>query len=210
VNYWDTAAQDFDSLYEPGHRVRFLLNRWFRRGLFQRAEITAKLIRDMGSPTVMDVGCGSGRNIPTFFQAGARHVTGIDSSTGMLELAAKLVKQTNNADKTELLNADFLGTKLDLHADIVVAMGVFDYLHEEALPFLTRMVEYADKAVAFTAPGHSLIREPLRARRYKRKGVSVHFFGRKELEDLCSNAGLPRFEAKWISSSGYFVTAWKK
>jgi SAM-dependent methyltransferase len=204
------AAQDFDRLYEPEHRVRFLLNRWLRRGLFQRAELTSKLIQDMGAPTVLDVGCGSGRNIAIFLKAGASHVTGIDNSAGMLQLAANLLKQTNNVQRAELVNADFLGTQMDLRADLVVALGVFDYLHENALPFLRRMVEYSERAIAFTAPGRSVIRQPLRAMRYKRKGISVHFYARKELEDLCANSGLSRFTINWISSSGYFVTAWKK
>ncbi len=210
MNYWDMAAQDFDSLYEPQHRVRFFVNRWLRRGLFQRAEITSKLIQDMGSPTVLDVGCGSGRNFATFIKAGASQVTGIDSSNRMLQLAADLLNQTNNAQRVRLLNADFLGTRLDLHADLVVALGVFDYLHEDAQRFLSRMVDYSGKAIAFTAPGHSLIREPLRAMRYKRKGLSVHFYSREELARLCADSGLSRFTAEWISSSGYFVTGWKK
>lgn len=210
MNYWDAAAQDFDSLYEPGHRVRFLLNRWLRRGLFQRAEITSKLIRDMGSPAVLDIGCGSGRNIPIFLKAGASRVIGIDSSAGMLQLAANLLKQTNNVQRAELLNADFLGTQTNLFADLVVALGVFDYLHQDALPFLRRMVECSGSAIAFTAPGRSLLRMPLRILRYKHKGIAIHHYRRKELEYLCANSGLSRFTIKWISSSGYFITAWKK
>ena len=210
MNYWDVAAQDFDSLYEPSHHIRFALNRWLRRGLFQRVELACEAIREMGAPTVLDVGCGSGRNIPMFLNAGASHVTGIDSSVEMLRLAAEHLKRTNSSAKTDLVTADFLRMQTPPRADLAAALGVFDYLHEDAPEFLRKMAECARGRIVFTAPGRSFVRAPLRALRYKRKGVRVHFYRRKELQDLCKNAGLSRFTVTRISSSGYFVTGWKE
>jgi SAM-dependent methyltransferase len=208
VNYWDKAARGFDSLYARENRLKFVLNRMVRRGLFQRVDLTCDVIRNLGSSTVLDVGCGSGRNIPAFLKAGASHVTGIDSSTEMLRLAVGLLQRTDSSSKTDLIPADFLQTTIP-PTDIVVALGVFDYLHDDALPFLQKMGKCARSVAVFSAPSRSLVRMPLRAMRYRHKGISVHFYGHNELRALCERAGFPRFSVDRISSSGYFVTCWR-
>ena len=208
MNYWDKTAADFDSLYDPKQRVAYAINRILRRGLFQRTEITCNITCQLGSPTVLDVGCGSGRNIVSFLQAGAREVTGIDSAPGMLQIARQVT--SGFEDRVELIQGDFLAKELAGPYDLVVALGVFDYLYQEAPQFLAKMQRLAARAVVFSAPGRALLRMPVRAWRYRHKGVAVHFYRYQELADICKQARFRFFSINRVRSSGYVVVGWKE
>ena len=208
MNHWNKVAVEFDRLYQQDSRVRFAVNRLLRRGLFERTEETCKVIREFPSPTVLDVGCGSGRNIVDYYRSGASHVTGIDSASRMLELARDLLASTGVLEKTELLLADFVTARFDRHYDFVVALGVFDYLHDELPDFLTKMGQLATRGVVWSAPARSLVRMPFRWLRYRRHGIRVHFYGRREVEALCQAAGFRRFAVKRLHSSGFLVIGW--
>ena len=208
MTYWDQVARDFDSLYDPDRRVAYLLNQFFRRGLFQRTEIACEVIRQVGAPSILDVGCGSGRNISSFLESGAREVTGIDSAHEMLELARQISLPWR--DRVRFLEADFLSASIEESFDVVVALGVFDYLHEEAATFLRKMRRLASRAVVLSLPGRSLLRMPLRAWRYRRSGVNVHFYPFNEIADLCQQAGFASFAIRRVHSSGYVVVGWIK
>jgi 2-polyprenyl-3-methyl-5-hydroxy-6-metoxy-1,4-benzoquinol methylase len=209
VNYWDGHATEFDSLYDSRHRVKYALNQVLRRGLYQRTEITCALLRQLGQPSVLDVGCGSGRNIVSFLEAGASSVTGVDSSAEMLKLAASHVGSAGLGAKLKLVQADFLKLKPETHYDVVVALGVFDYLQAEAPDFLRKMRHMARRAVVFSAPGPSLLRAPLRAFRYRFiKGIGVHFYSRGDLKELCGTTGFHSFELRRARSSGHVVIGW--
>lgn len=208
MTYWDNVAQDFDRLYDPGRRTAYLLNQILRRGLFQRAEISCDVIRELGSPSLLDVGCGSGRNIVSFLHAGARKVTGIDNAAEMLKIARRTTAGFGN--RAEFIQGDFLTANVAGPYDLVVALGVFDYLQEEALAFLIKMRQLANRAVVFSAPGRSLLRMPLRAWRCRRSGIAVHFYRRGELSEMCRRAGLSRCSIRPVRSSGYVVTGWNE
>jgi 2-polyprenyl-3-methyl-5-hydroxy-6-metoxy-1,4-benzoquinol methylase len=209
VNYWDGHATEFDSLYDSRRRVKYALNQVLRRGLYQRTEITCALLRQLGQPSVLDVGCGSGRNITSFFEAGASGVTGVDSSREMLKLAESHVTSAGFSERLRLVCDNFLKVKENTQYDVVVALGVFDYLHAEAPEFLRKMRRLARRAVVFSAPGPSLLRAPLRAFRYRFiKGIGVHFYSRKDLNDLCSLVGFQSYELRKARSSGHVVIAW--
>jgi len=207
MNFWNTTAREFDSLYDTGGRTH-LFNVVFRQGLFQRTEQTCDVVRRLGSPSVLDVGCGSGRSMPPLLAAGASHIAGIDSAENMLDLADGLLKSAGLRDRVEFILSDFLTAAIDTKFDLVVALGVFDYLHEELPQFLIKMRECAKTGVVFSAPGRSLLRMPLRAWRYKRHGVRVHFYRRADLEALCRAAGFQNFSIARLRSSGFLVTAW--
>ena len=75
-NYFERTADNFDALYENRHDWQYYFNRVLRKGLFQRVEKTLQASRDLQDFTVLDVGCGSGRNSVLFLEAGARRVVG--------------------------------------------------------------------------------------------------------------------------------------
>src|SRR5260370_25594177 len=142
VNYWDGHASDYDSLYDSRRRVKYALNHILRRGLYQRTEITCALLRQLGQPSVLDVGCGSGRNITSFFEAGASGVTGVDSSREMLKLAESHVTSARLSERLRLVCDNFLKVKEDTQYDVVVAPGRSGYCAAgapERLPRIRRL-----------------------------------------------------------------------
>src|SRR5438270_5035456 len=76
-------AQQFDDLYEDERPLARLL----RPGLLRRRQLAVDTVHSVGSPRVLDVGCGSGRIAELVLEAGASHYVGVDFAEEMLALA---------------------------------------------------------------------------------------------------------------------------
>src|SRR5215472_14842526 len=117
--YFQTRAEQFHALYGEESRWRYWLNRLARKGLFQRVEITLNELRPLGPCTVLDVGCGSGRNSVIFVKTGARKVTGIDFASKMITLAREFSRQQGTLDRSEFIEGDFLQMQIPGRYDAV-------------------------------------------------------------------------------------------
>src|SRR5436305_1162270 len=117
-----TKAQEFDDLYEDER----LLVRLLRPGLFRRRELAVETVRSRSTPSVLDVGCGSGRIGEFVLEAGAASYLGIDFSEPMIELARQRLARFE--DPVELVCGEFLEVPIDGRFDVVLALGLFDYL----------------------------------------------------------------------------------
>lgn len=201
--YFQKWADEFDALYDQT-RWWYRLDRVLRRGLYERVELTLREMRDLGNFSVLDVGCGSGRNAVLFAGAGARRVVGIDFSTRMIELAKALSRARGVDSRCEFIQADFLEYPAPERFDVVVALGVFDYLAEPR-GFLERMMQRASRKVIASFPRASLIRAPLRKLRYGLRNCPVYFTTEEKLAELCRNAGLRRFRLVPYASSGLLL-----
>ena len=207
-SYFERTADDFDALYEDHHSWRYRFNRVFRQGLFERIERTKETLEDMENSTVLDVGCGSGRNSALFADLGARRVVGIDFSGPMLELAREYARAAGVAEQCEFIQADFLDYPFTETFDVVVALGVFDYV-ADPVRALKRMTELANDKVVASFPGVSPLRAPLRKLRYALRGCPVYFYTGTRLRQICHEAGLAKFRIDKLASSGYMLTGKK-
>jgi ubiquinone/menaquinone biosynthesis C-methylase UbiE len=207
-SYFERTADDFDALYEHRRNWSYNFNRVFRKGLFQRIEKTKETLEGMQDFTVLDVGCGSGRNSAMFANLGARRVVGIDFSAPMLELAREYARAAGVVEQCEFIQADFLDYPFQETFDVVVALGVFDYIADPvfALKTMTRLAN--DKVVA-SFPGVSPIRAPLRKLRYALRGCPVYFYTSTRLRQICHEAGLAQFRIDKFASSGYMLVGKK-
>src|SRR5271163_1800087 len=133
-NRFRAKAQAFDDLYEDERA----LTRWLRPGLFRRRRLAADTVAERQEPRVLDVGCGSGRIGEFVLAAGAGRYVGIDFSEPMVELARSRLARF--ADSAELEVEDFLQAPLEGPFDVVLALGLFDYLPEPHR-FTRRMFE---------------------------------------------------------------------
>src|SRR5947209_18109766 len=84
-NRFRTKAREFDDLYEDER----LLVRLLRPGLFRRRELAVETVRAYSAPSVLDVGCGSGRIGEFVLEADAGAYLGIDFSEPMIEMATR-------------------------------------------------------------------------------------------------------------------------
>ena len=204
ARYFDRTASAFDALYEEDTGAMSWFNHLFRRGLYERVQQTVLALDGLEAPSVLDVGCGSGRNSVVFVKSGARRVVGIDFADEMLKLAREKALQHAVEDRCEFRKGDFQTCQLTEAFDASVALGVFDYIAQPA-PFLARMLSLSTRRVVASFPGMALVRAPLRKLRYALRGCPVYFYSRRSIGTLCREAGLTDYRLVRLSSSGYLL-----
>jgi SAM-dependent methyltransferase len=204
--YFERTAFSFDSLYKEEDRFWYYVNRVFRRALYDRVRLTVDEMTELSDFTVLDVGCGSGRNSVIFLGAGARHVVGIDFAESMLGLARQYSAANGVASKCDFVLGDVVTYPFAQKFDITVALGVFDYIREPAA-LLRRMASLARHKVIAAFPTYTLIRGTQRKVRYWVKGCPVYFHSQKRLRAACHEAGLEDYRLVPCGGAGYLLVA---
>ncbi len=196
-------ARQFDDLYEDERP----LARRLRPGLFRRRALATETVASYAAPRVLDVGCGSGRIGEFALLAGAASYVGIDFSEPMIELARARLERFG--ERAQLVSADFLSAPLDGGFEVVLALGLFDYLpnpHE----FVRRMHELCASGgcVVASFPRWSPLKGPLRKVRYEWLGDCPIFnYTRRELDLMFGAGGFAPLEVRSPGRSGFLVRA---
>jgi 2-polyprenyl-3-methyl-5-hydroxy-6-metoxy-1,4-benzoquinol methylase len=196
-------AQQFDDLYEDER----LLVRLLRPGLFRRRQLAVETVRSYTKPAVLDVGCGSGRIGELVLEAGAARYLGIDFSEPMIELARARLARFD--ERATLTCEDFLGAEIGGSFDVVLALGLFDYLPQPQT-FAARMFEVCSPGgcVVGSFPAWSAVKGPIRKMRYEWIGDCPIFnYTRTGLERLFADAGFGRLELMSPGRSGFLLRA---
>src|SRR5947209_4785297 len=196
-------ARQFDDLYEDERPLVRLL----RPGLFRRRQLAVDTVRSYESPAVLDVGCGSGRIGEFVLEAGAARYVGIDFSEPMIELARGRLERFG--ERVELITDDFMDTSIEGAFDVVLALGLFDYL-PDAQRFARRMFELctAGGSMVGSFPAWSPVKGPVRKVRYEWIGDCPIFnYSADQLRAMLSTAGFGRVELLAPGRSGYLVRA---
>jgi 2-polyprenyl-3-methyl-5-hydroxy-6-metoxy-1,4-benzoquinol methylase len=204
-NRFRDKAQAFDDLYEDERPLVRLL----RPGLFRRRSLAVETVRSYPAARVLDVGCGSGRIGEFVLQAGTSRYVGIDFAEEMIELARTRLERSS--ERTELILEDFLEASIEGSFEVVLALGLFDYLPEPH--------RYCRKMFSLCAPGGcvvgsfptwSLVKGPVRKVRYEWIGDCPIFnYSRRELELMFGSAGFDPIEIVSPGRSGHLVRAFR-
>jgi SAM-dependent methyltransferase len=158
--HFRAKARSFDRLYDEEGR----LQRFLRPALAGRADLAVSVVRSLTGPSVLDVGCGSGRVGERVLEAGAGRYVGIDFSSPMLDLARERLARFGS--KAELVEGDFLTEPVDGPFDVVLALGLFDYTPEPER-FAARMAELSSGVVVASFPRWTWVKGPIRRLRYE-------------------------------------------
>ncbi|HEX4106769.1 MAG TPA: class I SAM-dependent methyltransferase [Solirubrobacteraceae bacterium] len=196
-------AEAFDDLYEDERP----LARRLRPGLVRRRRLATATIAERSSPSVLDVGCGSGRIGEFALQAGAGRYVGVDFSEPMIEMARARLERFS--DRTELITDDFLTAPLLGPFEVVLAVGLFDYLPEPHR-FARRMHDLCAPGgvVVGSFPTWSWLKGPVRKVRYEWIGDCPIFnYSRRELQMLFGACGFEPVEILHPGRSGFLVRA---
>jgi SAM-dependent methyltransferase len=196
-------ARQFDDLYEDERALVRLL----RPGLRRRRRLAVETVRGYGSPRVLDVGCGSGRIGELVLDAGASYYVGVDFSEPMIELSRERLGRFG--DRVELITADFSEAPLDGAFDVVLALGLFDYLPNPDA-FTRRMFELCARggSVVGSFPAWSPVKGPVRKVRYEWIGDCPMFnYTRDGLARMFSAEGFDPVEILAPGRSGFLVRA---
>jgi SAM-dependent methyltransferase len=202
---FEERAQQFDDLYED---ERWLV-RTLRPGLFRRRQLSVDTVRAYTDPRVLDVGCGSGRIGEFVLEAGAAHYVGVDFSAPMIDLSRARLQRFGS--QTKLIVDDFLTAPLDGPFEVILAVGLFDYLPEPHR-FSRRMFELTAPGgcVVGSFPTWSWLKGPVRKVRYEWIGNCPIFnYSRRELELMFGASGFDRVEISSPGHSGYLVRAYR-
>jgi len=202
--YFERRAHQFDALYAEERRWQYFLNRLLRRPLYERVHYTVEAFHGLRDFTVLDVGCGSGRNSVVFAKSGARRVVGIDFTPKMIALADRCARRHDVESRCEFILGDVMDYPFTEKFDAVVALGVHDYVRDP-VPLLRRMKELSTERVVASFPGWSAVRAPLRKARYWLRDCPVYFSTRDRLETLCDEAGLEDRELRPLSGRAGWV-----
>ena len=202
---FEDKAQQFDDLYED---ERWLV-RTLRPGLFRRRKLAVDTVAAYAAPRVLDVGCGSGRIGEFVLEAGASHYVGVDFSAPMIDLARTRLQRFN--DRTDLIVDDFLNAQLEGPFEVILAVGLFDYLPEPHR-FSRRMFDLTAPGgcVVGSFPTWSWLKGPVRKVRYEWIGNCPIFnYSRRELELMFGASGFTPVEVASPGRSGYLVRAYR-
>jgi SAM-dependent methyltransferase len=202
---FEDKAQQFDDLYED---ERWLV-RTLRPGLFRRRKLAVDTVAAYDAPRVLDVGCGSGRIGEFALEAGASHYVGVDFSAPMIDLARARLQRFN--DRCELIVDDFVSAPLEGPFEVILAVGLFDYLPEPHR-FSRRMFDLTAPGgcVVGSFPTWSWLKGPVRKVRYEWIGDCPIFnYSRRELELMFGGSGFERVEIASPGHSGYLVRAYR-
>ena len=198
-DYWDRHADIFSEYYKNPS----WFDRAFRQSIYLRAAVAFDVCRSLESPSVLDIGSGPGVNsVALAKKAGARRVTGIDFASNMIELAQAYADAEGISDKCEFITGDFMTHPFaPAGFDLVIALGVFDYIGESEA-FFKKVRTVARKAVVASWPENGL-RMALRRMRYS---CPVHHYTEKRVRELHRSAGIENVElikapGGWISKA---------
>jgi 2-polyprenyl-3-methyl-5-hydroxy-6-metoxy-1,4-benzoquinol methylase len=199
--FFDRRATTFDSIYLNERLHTRTFNLLLRKAIYTRYEIAMRESGDVTGKSVLDVGCGSGRYCIEYAKRGAQPVVGVDLAPGMLDIARALAAQEGVVDRCRFVEVDFMSFQPPQSFDVVLAMGVFDYI-TDAVPFLERMVSVSCGLVLASFPGKNRMRMHLRSPRYRIQNCPLHFYTESELHKLSTAAGLKSYSLQFIPHSG--------
>jgi len=171
--YWTENNQWFDDLYTK----TTWFDRQFRRDVYGRWALAQEVCARLKHPRVLDVGCGSGHVALSLVEkCGAEHVTGVDFSESMLDLAGKTFRARGRERQLTLVKGDVMNGALPANRfDLVLGLGLFDYV-KDARALFSRMLELSSGVVVASFPAPAFPRSALRKFRYGLRGCPVYFY----------------------------------
>ncbi|HEU0100175.1 MAG TPA: class I SAM-dependent methyltransferase [Allosphingosinicella sp.] len=197
TDYFDATAGGLARLYDADGLFSRTIDRAARGALFEYRRLLLEECGDVSGLSVLDVGCGPGLYLEALAARGAS-VTGIDISPAMLALARQRLDKAGLA--ATLVEGDAQAMALGRH-DIVLAVGLFDYVDAPAEMMRTLAAAARSKVIA-TFPRPSPLWTRVRSWRYSRHGIALKFYGVEEVAALADAAGLARRRVELVDRSG--------
>ena len=202
-SYWDGYAQKFDAIYSHRKsRLGNILDKIFRRDMYQRFAFSMRESEPVASRTFLDVGCGTGWYSLELAKRGARKVVGIDLSARMLKIARERLEEK---DVVDFLEADFMEYEPGVAFNVVIAIGLMDYL-EDPFPALKKMRAWTKDKCILSLPRAGTARTMVRKARLKLKGCPVYFYSPEKVDRLLKETGFKDYKMEIIGQL-YCVSA---
>lgn len=205
--YWDSTVDDLDSIYSHGKGgFSNWIDATFRWDMYARYEYTLQHSEPIAGRAFLDVGCGTGRYALEYARRGAARVVGIDVAPRMVELCRARTRQEQLESRCSFLQSDLLQYAAQDKFDVVIGIGLFDYIRD-ALPVMTKMREVVTDRAIMSLPRLWTWRAPVRRVRLALKGCPVYFYSQEQINRLLKQAGFKSYECEQVGQL-YCVTAY--
>ena len=207
-DYWKTQVDRLNAIYS-GEKPRFArwLDHVFRKDMFQRFDYVMENAAPFEGMVFFDLGCGTGEYVLELARRKCRLAVGVDIADRMIDICRKRAKEEKFEDRIELCVSDIMDFNPPQPADVVLAVGVFDYTKEPEV-ILARMKELCLNRAIMSFPRFWTWRALLRKVRLSLRGCSVYFYTRRKVERLLKEAGFKEFKIDKIGKL-FCLTAWK-
>ena len=187
--YFDSIPDQWDAIYAHEHWLRYLINRVFRADIFERYNFTFAQCGDVKDTTILDIGCGSGRVSIECAKRGARRVVGIDFAPAMIDYSHYMAEHFNVGRLCEFICNDFVSYPFDEQFDIIVALGVFDYVKHPDI-FFRKIALLNPRIFIASFPKFTSIWGLQRHIHYHWiRHCPIYNYTRDQLDRLCRDAG---------------------
>ncbi|MBL7191973.1 methyltransferase domain-containing protein [bacterium] len=187
--HFDKKAQDFDDIY-TGQKSSFgrYLDKILRWDMEKRFNRTIEECGDITGKTILDVGCGSGRFMLALHKKNPKLITGLDFAPKMLEIAEKLLKKDLPDTPTKLIEGEYGGIEFKEPFDIIIAIGLFDYI-DDAPAMLKKMRKDTKEKIIASFPVKGTFRAFIRKIRLGLYKCPVYYFSEEDVKKLFTEAG---------------------
>ena len=203
--FFDQRARTFHRIYEKTPFVERTFNRLMRRAIYARTQVLVDEVQRLPSPTLLDVGSGTGVNTFAALEAGASRAVGVDLAKTMVEMARQGASEHGIADKCQFDEGDFMTAGEEQRFDVVAALGVFDYVRDAEV-FFRKMCRVANRTVVASFPGRGF-RGQIRRVRYERQGCPLFLFDEEEVKSWAQAEGFKDISYPFRGSSGFVLAA---
>ncbi|MDC0350842.1 class I SAM-dependent methyltransferase [Candidatus Pelagibacter sp.] len=206
--FFDGYAHDFSSIYKEDTKKRSsfdkLMDKWFRKGIRDRFNITVNETKKDTINSILDIGCGPGHFVVKFLEQGKK-VTALDIAPSMIEITKKRVQSMGKEDEVKFILEDYLEYKPTEKFDAVCVMGFFDYV-EDPVIVLKKLINDVNKEIYISIPDNKGLLAWQRKIRYNQRNCPLFLYSRKFLEDSLKKAGCFEISEIVEIDRGYFVT----
>jgi SAM-dependent methyltransferase len=187
--YFDRVPDEWDALYAHEDRKRYLVNRTLRKGLYERYRFTFDRLGQLDGQRVLDIGCGTGRYSIECAQRGAKQVVGVDFAPHMVEFSRTMAERLGVADRCEFVCDDFIDHDFAGGFDVVLALGLFDYVADPEALF-DKIGTLEPRVFVASFPKFTPVWGTQRwFRYYWIKKCPVYNYSRDQVAALCRRAG---------------------
>jgi SAM-dependent methyltransferase len=206
--FFDGYAHDFSSIYKEDTRKRSsfdkLMDKWFRKGIKDRFDITINESKKDSIKSILDIGCGPGHFVVKFLEQGKK-ITALDIAPSMIEIAKKRVQSMGKESEVIFILENYLEYRPTEKFDAACVMGFFDYV-EDPVVVLKKLINDIKKEIYISIPNNKGFLAWQRKIRYNLRNCPLFLYSREFLEDSLKKARC--FEISEITEidRGYFIT----
>jgi 2-polyprenyl-3-methyl-5-hydroxy-6-metoxy-1,4-benzoquinol methylase len=204
--FFDDYAQKFSSIYHEQQKnplQRFLDKTW-RKSMFMRFKRISDIINQSQAKSVLDAGCGPGWHDLLLLKSQNVHVTGVDISPNMIEIAKQQVKSEGLEKNSEFHCLNLFEYNPEKKFDVVFSLGVVEYF-EQPQDIITKMMSLANAKVIFSLPVKNHWLTPQRIIRYKMRKCPLWFYSESKIQTILKKMNVSNYSIEKLSRD-YLVT----